>query len=182
MIARRRALIRRVKSPERLLGDKAYEAPIARGVGLPRDKAGHSKPFQQEAAIQLQQTPYKLRWPIESAFNRLKDFRRIATRDEKLPETVSPQSALQPPSYGGFNELDPSVVYRKGLAAWLARGRPFQTSPPAFALVPGSFLAKSRHACPRDKIARTGPVFICIRHWHPPQNTRGAYPKGSERP
>ena len=32
----------------------------------------------------------------------------------------------------------------KGLAAWLARARPFQTSPPAFALVPGSFLAKSR--------------------------------------
>ena len=27
---------------------------------------------------------YKLRWRIESAFNRLKDFRRIATRHDKL--------------------------------------------------------------------------------------------------
>ena len=27
---------------------------------------------------------YKLRWRIESAFNRLKDFRRIATRYDKL--------------------------------------------------------------------------------------------------
>jgi len=28
--------------------------------------------------------PYKLRWRIESAFNRLKDFRRIATRYDRL--------------------------------------------------------------------------------------------------
>jgi transposase len=28
--------------------------------------------------------PYKLRWRIENAFNRLKDFRRIATRYDKL--------------------------------------------------------------------------------------------------
>ena len=27
---------------------------------------------------------YKLRWRIESAFNRLKDFRRIATRYDRL--------------------------------------------------------------------------------------------------
>jgi transposase len=27
---------------------------------------------------------YKLRWRIEAAFNRLKDFRRIATRYDKL--------------------------------------------------------------------------------------------------
>ncbi len=27
---------------------------------------------------------YKMRWRIESAFNRLKDFRRIATRYDKL--------------------------------------------------------------------------------------------------
>jgi transposase len=29
-------------------------------------------------------TLYKLRWRIENAFNRLKDFRRIATRYDKL--------------------------------------------------------------------------------------------------
>ena len=28
--------------------------------------------------------PYKLRWRIEAAFNRLKDFRRIATRYDRL--------------------------------------------------------------------------------------------------
>jgi putative transposase len=47
---------------------------------------------------------YRLRWRIESAFNRLKDFRRIATRYE----TISLRSASPLPLYGGFNESDPS--------------------------------------------------------------------------
>ena len=40
---------------------------------------------RNKAAIHLQQAPlHKLRWRIESAFNRLKDFRRIATRYDRL--------------------------------------------------------------------------------------------------
>ena len=45
---------------------------------------------------------YKLRWRIESAFNRLKDFRRIATRYDKLGETTSHLSASPQPLYGGL--------------------------------------------------------------------------------
>ena len=37
-----------------------------------------TKPFSFSKRI------YKLRWRIESAFNRLKDFRRIATRYDRL--------------------------------------------------------------------------------------------------
>ena len=35
---------------------------------------------------------YKLRWRIESAFNRLKDFRRIATRYDRLASAVESDS------------------------------------------------------------------------------------------
>ena len=41
---------------------------------------------------------HKLRWRVESAFNRLKDFRRIATRHDMLARNL-PLSALPPLSY-----------------------------------------------------------------------------------
>jgi hypothetical protein len=44
---------------------------------------------------------------IPSAFNRLKDFRRIATRYDSRRETISPLSASLRPLYGGFNEPGP---------------------------------------------------------------------------
>src|SRR6201988_5387355 len=50
-------LIRRVKSPERLLGDKAYDSAELRESGRARDQVGHSQPLQQDATIQLQQAP-----------------------------------------------------------------------------------------------------------------------------
>jgi len=47
-----------------------------------------SRPFQIAAtgsSRSASASSYKLRWRIESAFNRLKDFRRIATRlDERI--------------------------------------------------------------------------------------------------
>jgi hypothetical protein len=54
---------------------------------------------------------------IETAFNRLKDFRRIATRYDRLAENKSAwlQSALPPLSYGGFNESGRFVT---GIAQW----------------------------------------------------------------
>jgi IS5 family transposase len=48
-------LIRRVKSPERLLGDKAYDSAELREQLGERGQTGHSQSLQQEAAVQLQQ-------------------------------------------------------------------------------------------------------------------------------
>src|SRR5262249_37754894 len=78
-------LIRRVKSPQCLLGDKAYDSAELReqldGRGtkpvIP-NRSNRKQPFTFNNHL------YRLRWRIESAFNRLKDFRRIATRYDKL--------------------------------------------------------------------------------------------------
>jgi transposase len=78
-------LIRRVKSSKRMLGDKAYDSAELRGeldeLGckpvIP-NKCNRKQPFSFNKRI------YKLRWRIENAFNRLKDFRRIATRYDRL--------------------------------------------------------------------------------------------------
>ena len=78
-------LIRRVKSPERLLGDKAYDSAELREELNERgtkpvipNRCNRKQPFSFSKRL------YKLRWHIESAFNRLKDFRRIATRYDRL--------------------------------------------------------------------------------------------------
>jgi len=68
-----------------MLGDKAYDSAELRGRLHKRgskpvipNKSNRKQPFSFNARL------YKLRWRIESAFNRLKDFRRIATRYDKL--------------------------------------------------------------------------------------------------
>jgi transposase len=78
-------LIRRVKSPERMLGDKAYDSTELREALHQRgtkpvipNRCNRKLPFSFNKRL------YKLRWRIESAFNRLKDFRRIATRYDRL--------------------------------------------------------------------------------------------------
>ncbi|MEY9151485.1 transposase [Bradyrhizobium elkanii] len=78
-------LIRRVKPPKRMLGDKAYDSAElreeldARGTKpvIP-NRSNRKQPYSFSKRL------YKLRWRIESAFNRLKDFRRIATRYDRL--------------------------------------------------------------------------------------------------
>jgi transposase len=78
-------LIGRVKPPKRMLGDKAYDSAELherlRGRGtkpvIP-NRCNRKQPFSFSKRL------YKLRWRIESAFNRLKDFRRIATRYDRL--------------------------------------------------------------------------------------------------
>ena len=78
-------LIRRVKPPKRMLGDKAYDSAELReelnGRG-PRpvipNRSNRKQPYSFSKRL------YKLRWRIEAAFNRLKDFRRIATRYDRL--------------------------------------------------------------------------------------------------
>jgi transposase len=78
-------LIRRVEPAERMLGDKAYDSSELREVLDERgtkpvipNRSNRRQPFSFSKRL------YKLRWHIESAFNRLKDFRRIATRYDRL--------------------------------------------------------------------------------------------------
>jgi len=78
-------LIERVQPAERLLGDKAYDSSELRGELDERgtkpvipNRSNRKQPFSFSRRL------YKLRWRIESAFNRLKDFRRVATRYDKL--------------------------------------------------------------------------------------------------
>ena len=69
----------RVKPPKRMLGDKAYDSAELRQE---LDERG-TKPVIPNR-FSFSKRLYKLRWRIESAFNRLKDFRRIATRYDRL--------------------------------------------------------------------------------------------------
>ena len=78
-------LIRRVKPSKRMLGDKAYDSAELREQLDERgtkpiipNRSNRTQPFSFSKRL------YKLRWRIETAFNRLKDFRRIATRYDKL--------------------------------------------------------------------------------------------------
>jgi transposase len=78
-------LIRRAKPPKRMLGDKAYDSTELRKdlnecgtKPVIPNRSNRKQPFSFSKRL------YKLRWRIESAFNRLKDFRRIATRCDRL--------------------------------------------------------------------------------------------------
>jgi transposase len=78
-------LIRRVKPSKRMLGDKAYDSAELREQLDERgtkpvipNRSNRKQPFSFSKRL------YKLRWRIENAFNRLKDFRRIATRYDRL--------------------------------------------------------------------------------------------------
>ena len=68
-----------------MLGDKAYDSAEWRQdlddqgtKPVIPNKSNRKQPFRFNKRL------YKLRWRIEAAFNRLKDFRRIATRYDKL--------------------------------------------------------------------------------------------------
>jgi transposase len=68
-----------------MLGDAAYDSNELREN---LDEHG-TKPVipnrcNRKRRFSFNKRLYKLRWRIESAFNRLKDFRRIATRYDKL--------------------------------------------------------------------------------------------------
>jgi transposase len=78
-------LIRRTKSAKKLLGDKAYDSEELRlwlnergtKVVVP-NRSNRKQPFS------FDKQSYKQRHRIENAFCRLKDFRRIATRYDRL--------------------------------------------------------------------------------------------------
>ena len=74
-----------MKPPKRMLGDKAYDSAELRDdlsecgtKPVIPNRCNRRQPFSFSKRL------YKLRWRIEAAFNRLKDFRRIATRYDRL--------------------------------------------------------------------------------------------------
>ncbi len=78
-------LIRRCKAAEELLGDKAYDSAALRESLEDRgtkpvipNRSNRKQPFR------FNKKSYKKRHRIENAFCRLKDFRRIATRYDRL--------------------------------------------------------------------------------------------------
>jgi transposase len=78
-------LIVRVEAAERMLGDKAYDSNELRdGLEERGTKPVIPNRSNRKQRFSFNKRLYKLRWQIESAFNRLKDFRRIATRYDKL--------------------------------------------------------------------------------------------------
>jgi transposase len=78
-------LIRRVERAERMLGDKAYDSTELREELAERGtKSVIPNRSNRKLLFTFNRRLYRLRWRIEAAFNRLKDFRRIATRYDKL--------------------------------------------------------------------------------------------------
>jgi transposase len=78
-------LTRRVKPPKRMLGDKAYDsAELRENLDEQGTKPVIPNRCNRKQPFSFSKRFYKLRWRIESAFNRLKDFRRIATRYDRL--------------------------------------------------------------------------------------------------
>jgi transposase len=78
-------LFRRVKSPQRLLGDKAYDSTeLRQELGRRGINPVIPNRSNRKQLFSFNKNLYKLRWRVENAFNRLKDFRRIATRYDKL--------------------------------------------------------------------------------------------------
>ena len=78
-------LIGRTKASKRLIGDMAYDGNALREELYARG----TRPVipnnpKRSQRLSFNKRIYKLRWRIESAFNRLKDFRRIATRYDRL--------------------------------------------------------------------------------------------------
>ena len=78
-------LICRVQPAECLLGDKTYDSNELRAdLDVQGTKPVIPNRSNRKQPFSFSKRLYKLRWRIEAAFNRLKDFRRIATRYDRL--------------------------------------------------------------------------------------------------
>ncbi len=78
-------LIRRSDAAEELLGDRAYDSADLRQWLEDRGTTPViPNKINRTQAFDFNQTAYKKRHRIENAFCRLKDFRRIATRYDRL--------------------------------------------------------------------------------------------------
>jgi transposase len=78
---------------------------------------GHSNRCNRKQPFSFSRRRYKLRWRIESASKRLKDFRRIATRYDRLARNYLASVCLTATSYRGFNESRPSAWTKQFNAA-----------------------------------------------------------------
>jgi hypothetical protein len=65
------------------------------------DRSDRKQPFTFNKRL------YKLRWRIETAFNRLKDLRRIATRYDRLARSYLTSVCLAALLYGGLMRMTP---------------------------------------------------------------------------
>jgi transposase len=80
-----RRLIRRSKAAKKLLGDKAYDsAELRQWLEQRSTKAVIPNKSNRKQPFSFDKQSYKQRHRIENAFCRLKDFRRIATRYDRL--------------------------------------------------------------------------------------------------
>jgi transposase len=106
-------LIRRVKPSKRMLGDKAYDsAELREQLGARGTKPVIPSRCNRKQPFSFNKRLYRLRWRIENALKRLKDFRRIATRyGAKLPRLCLPRRS---PCLVGLRSRDPSTT----LAEW----------------------------------------------------------------
>ena len=78
-------LIRRTKPAKKLLGDKAYDsAELRRWLNERGTRAVIPNRSNRKQFFRFDKKSYKRRHLIENAFCRLKDFRRIATRYDRL--------------------------------------------------------------------------------------------------
>jgi len=78
-------LIRRSKVAKKLLGDKAYDsAPLRHWLQDRGTKPVIPNTSKRKLPFSFDKQSYKQRHLIENAFCRLKDFRRIATRYDRL--------------------------------------------------------------------------------------------------
>src|SRR5271155_2752545 len=78
-------LIHQSKAAKKILGDKAYDsAPLRRQIKRRGAKPVIPNKSNRKQPFPFDRKSYKLRHRIENAFCRLKDFRRIATRYDRL--------------------------------------------------------------------------------------------------
>ena len=78
-------LIRRTKPARKLLGDRAYDsAPLRQWLNARGTRAVIPNKSNRKQPFSFDRKSYKRRHRIENAFCRLKDFRRIATRYDRL--------------------------------------------------------------------------------------------------
>jgi transposase len=78
-------LIRRTKAAKKLLGDRAYDsAPLRLWLNERGTKPVIPNKSNRKQPFSFDRKSYKQRHRIENAFCRLKDFRRIATRYDRL--------------------------------------------------------------------------------------------------
>ncbi len=80
---------------KRLIADKGYDADVLRA----RLRAAGTTPIipgrrTRKKPIRHDRDRYKDRWRIEAAFCRLNDFRRVATRYDKLAANFAATVAL----------------------------------------------------------------------------------------